>query len=208
MEVPDHYRERARSLMVAYVFDKIIAQGVRAGQVPARTDQARRWFRNKARGTTANASRLISSGDNYDSSPSTGSMYLFSYDPKHKRTLPYYDRFPLIFMVGGAEGGFTGINMHYLSLTQRAILMDALYDTVNNQRYDDSTKLRISYQILSNTARFKAFKPTFKRYLGSQVRSRFLKIDPVEWDIALFLPLQRFEKASAAKVHRDSIGAV
>ena len=86
--------------------------------------------------------------------------------------------------------------------------MDALYDTVNNQRYDDSTKLRISYQILSNTARFKAFKPTFKRYLGSQVRSKFLKIDPVEWDIALFLPLQRFEKASASKVHRDSIGAV
>lgn len=36
----------------------------------------------------------------------SGQMYMFYYDPKHKKTLPYYDRFPLIIMVGPAEGGF------------------------------------------------------------------------------------------------------
>ena len=28
-----------------------------------------------------------------------GRMYNFFYDPKHERTLPYYDRFPLAIMI-------------------------------------------------------------------------------------------------------------
>lgn len=194
--------------MVAYVFDRLIAQGARAGQIPARTQQARSWFRDKAAGTRANPSRLISSGDNYVSKPEVGSMYLYNYDPKHKKDLPYYDWFPLVFPVDEAEGGFVGLNMHYLPLRQRAVLMDALYGLVSDQRYDDKTRLKLSYRVLKNASRYKGFKPTFKRYLASNVKSRFLKIEPVEWDIALFLPLQRFEKASAAKVHKDSLGAL
>jgi hypothetical protein len=62
--------------------------------------------------------------------------------------------------------------------------------------------------VLKNASKYRAFKPTFKKYLGSQVKSRFLEIKPVEWDIALFLPLQKFEKASMAKVHKDSLGAM
>ena len=208
MEVPDRYRERARNLMVAYVFDRIIAQGARAGQIPARTQQARDWFRDKASGTRATTGRLISSSDNVVAKPEVGGMFLFGYDPKHKKTLPYYDRFPLVIPVDEAEGGFVGLNMHYLPLQQRAALMDALYKTVSDQRYDEKTKLRLSYSILKGASRFKGFKPTMKRYLASQVKTRFIKIEPVEWDIALFLPLQRFEKASAARIHKDSLGAL
>lgn len=112
MEVPDRYRERARNLMVAYVFDRIIAQGARAGQIPARTQQARDWFRDKASGTRTTTGRLISSSDNVVAKPEVGGMFLFGYDPKHKKTLPYYDRFPLVIPVDEAEGGFVGLNMH------------------------------------------------------------------------------------------------
>lgn len=194
--------------MVAYVFDRIIAQGARAGQIPARTQQARTWFRDKASNTRTQPGRLISSSDNYVGKPEVGGMFLFGYDPKHKKTLPYYDRFPLVIPVDEAEGGFVGLNMHYLPLTQRAVLMDALYKTVSDQRYNEKTKMRINYNVLKSASRFKAFKPTFKKYLASNVRTRFVKIEPVEWDIALFLPLQRFEKASAARIHRDSLGAL
>ena len=194
--------------MATYVFDKLIAQGARAGQIPARTQQARTWFRDKAKGTNASASRLITSGDNYVAKPEAGGMFLFAYDPKFKKSLPYYDRFPLVLPVDEADGGFVGLNMHYLPLRQRAVLMDALYETVSDQRYNEKTRLRLNYNILKSASKYKAFKPTFKKYLGSQVKSRFLKIEPVEWDIALFLPLQKFEKASMAKVHKDSLGAL
>ena len=133
-----------------------------------------------------------------------GKMYLFNYDPKTKATLPYYDRYPLIFPVQGAPGGFYGINMHYLPYVLRARLMDALYDLSSNERYDERTKLRLSYGILKGAAKYKAFKPTFKRYSSSHVRSRFIEISSSEWDIALFLPLESFAKASKTSVWADS----
>jgi hypothetical protein len=40
-----------------------------------------------------------------------GSMQMFFYDPKTKETLPYYDTFPLVVVVGPAEGGFYGLNL-------------------------------------------------------------------------------------------------
>jgi hypothetical protein len=83
--------------------------------------------------------------------------------------------------------------------------MDALYDTVSNNRYDDSTRLRLSYNILKGASKYKAYKPTIKKYLGSHVRSRFIEIKPVEWDIALFLPIQSFKKASSATVYSDAM---
>lgn len=194
--------------MAARVFDTLITQGAKAGQIPGRTQASRDWFRNKAQGKRITGNRLITSSDNFVSEIEPGHMYLYRYDPKFKKELPYYDSFPLVFPIDTVKGGFIGLNMHYLPLRQRAVLMDSLYDLVTDQRYDSGTRIRLSYKVLSGASKFKGFKPTIKKYLGTQVRSRFLKIEPVEWDIALFLPLQKFTKASAAQVYKDSLEAM
>jgi hypothetical protein len=194
--------------MVAYVFDTLLAKGVRAGEIPARTQQSRDWFRNEAEKVTVSPSSLVRTSDNIIRSNEPGRMVLFQYDPKHKKTLPYYDTFPLIFNVGPAEGGFYGINMHYLPLRERAMLMDSLYSLTTDKRYDSNTKLKIAYDVLKSSSRFKLFRPCFKHYLSSFVKSRKILIEPVEWDIALFLPLQRFKKADADKVYEDSLRKV
>ena len=191
--------------MVSKVFDEILAKGIRSGQIPARTQQSRDWFRTTARKTSVTAETLIrSERTRYKNRVSMGKMYLFNYDPKHKATLPYYDRYPLIFPVQPADGGFYGINMHYLPHVLRARLMDALYSLSRDKRYDEKTRLKLSYSILNGAAKYKAFKPTFKRYLTNHVRSRFIEITSSEWDIALMMPLQKFAKASASEVWRDS----
>lgn len=193
--------------MTAYVFDKIITQGVRAGQVPARTDAAREWFRGAAKKVNVSPSKLFKENKDRMTTASgieIGQMYMFNYDPKHKKTLPFYDTFPLIFPVEMTSKGFYGMNMHYLPLRERAVLMDALYKLVSDTRYDSNTKLRLSYNIMKATAKYKNFKPTFKRYLYSNIKSRMMKVESVEWDIALFLPTQRFQKASTSQVYRDS----
>jgi hypothetical protein len=196
---------------MASLFDDILVQGVRSGQIPSRTQQARDWFRDKAR--TQRSARVYpanlmkEAGAKVDS-PRPGYMYHFFYDPKTKKTLPYYDRFPLIFMVGPAPKGFYGINLHYLPPKLRATLMDNLYSVVSNQRYDENTKIRISYDILKGASKYRLFKPTFKHYLNEHVNSQFLKIDSAEWDIALFLPTERFEKANKSRVFADSRKAV
>ena len=192
--------------MVAYVFDNILTRGMQAGQIPGRTRDARDWYRNAARNANVTPGRLI--GQNTAKATTgtePGSMMLFNYDPKLKGELPYYDTFPLIFVVGPAEDGFYGLNMHYLPYKQRAMLMDALYELTTNSRYDNSTRLRLSYQLLKKASSYKLFKPCFKHYLHSNVKSRKILIDSVEWDIALFLPIQRFQKASASRVYSDSL---
>ena len=191
--------------MVSKVFDEILAKGIRSGQIPARTQQSRDWFRTTARKTNVTAETVIrSERTRFKNRVTMGKMYLFNYDPKHKATLPYYDRYPLIFPVQPADGGFYGINMHYLPHVLRARLMDALYSLSRDKRYDEKTRLKLSYSILNGAAKYKAFKPTFKRYLTNHVRSRFIEITSSEWDIALMMPLQKFAKASASEVWRDS----
>lgn len=191
---------------MAKLFDEILLKGIKSGQVPARSSTARQWFREKAKslGKIKESEILRDDPERLKNTNAVGSMYFFMYDPKHKKTLPYYDAFPLIFPVEKVKGGFYGLNMHYLPLNLRAELMDALYDITNNKRYDDKTKLKLSYGILKGAEKYDLFKPTFKRYLNAHVRSRFVKIHPTEWDIALWLNSEQFVKASKTKVWADS----
>ena len=197
---------------MATVFDDLLLKGVRQGELPARTQQSREWFRNQARTSSVRgdrgASQLVRDKSRFANRALLGGMYFFFYDPKTKAKLPYYDRFPLIFKVGQSRGSFDGINMHYLPYRLRARLMDALYETSNNKRYDESTRLKLNYNVLKAATKYKEFKPTYKKYLTSQVRSRFIEINASEWDIALFLPVERFEKASKNTVWRDSRNAI
>jgi hypothetical protein len=192
--------------MAAKLFDDLLVKGIKSGQMPARSSTAREWFRNKAQGLgKVTDSRILrDSTERLKNRTTIGRMYFFLYDAKHKDTLPYYDKFPLIFPVDRTPDGFTGLNFHYLPLQLRAQLMDALYDITNNNRYDETTKLKMSYNVLKGAEKFRLFKPTFKRYLTSQVRSRFVQIEPAEWDIALWLQTEMFIGASKTKVWADS----
>ena len=190
---------------MAIVFDDLLAKGVRAGEIPARTDSARSWYRDRARTTRVTPDRLIRSDrERLTSRVMIGRMYHFFYDPKHKKTLPYYDRFPLIFPFKSVRGGFLGINLHYLPLRLRAKLMDELYGLRRDNRFDENTRLRLSYNVLNGASKYKYFKPCVKHYLTPHVKSRFLEVYAAEWDIALFLPTERFVGANKRAVQSDS----
>lgn len=191
--------------MAQTLFDEILTKGVRAGQIPAREQKARNWYRDTAQQyRRLNERKFLKDTDRFTSRPIIGSMYMYYYDAKTKDQLPYFDRFPLVFPISKVKGGFYGLNMHYLPLQYRAILMDNLYDISTNKRYDESTRLRLSYDVLSKASKFRYFKPCVKRYLTSQMQSRFLYVYPSEWDIALFLPLERFQGARKTTVFKDS----
>ena len=189
--------------MATTIFQNVIKN---AGASGAQNSlEARNWLRQKAAEVrSVNPKATITQGPVLTNRIITGEMYLFAYDPKTKEDLPYYDRFPLVFPFRRVTGGFYGINMHYLPPLLRAKLMDALYDTVNNDAMDETTRLRINYRILQSAAKFRFFEPCVKHYLNNHVKSRFLQVDPTQWDVALFLPLERFAKASKLKVYADS----
>jgi hypothetical protein len=206
--------------MVASVFDNLLTQGEKQGQLPNRTMQSRNWFRAQASKVAMSPNALMAQDRSaMVTVPMIGQMYLFAYEPKTKDKLPYYDRYPLVIPFdtvrtgGRATGtssspGFMGLNMHYLPLRLRARMMDALYSVISDEKYDERTHLQISYKMLSSVTKYRFYKPCIKQYLFSHVRTRYFRIDPASWDIALFMPLERFVGASVGAVHRDSYAKV
>lgn len=197
--------------MVSYIFEKLARRGSAEGITPDGSMKARKWFREAAKNINyVNANEFMRRGKNEQRTQnqlnmdSIGDMYMFFYDAKTKADLPYWDRFPLIFPIEMYRNGFLGINLHYLSPIIRAKLMDGLYATRTNNKYDQTTKLKISYKILSNVARLRAFRPCVKKYLAQNVGSNFLYVNPTEWDMALMLPTERFVGATKGKVFQDS----
>ena len=190
------------------IFQETLARAARAGITPY-AGKSLDWFREQMANVRTTPRKILTSEDlNVVKTPRPGRMYMYTYDPLHKATLPYYDTFPLIFMIETYSDGFLGLNLHYLPLSLRAKLMDALYELTNNKRYDESTKLRLSYKVLQSASKYKYFAPCIKRYLIDHVRSKFVEITADKWDAALFMPLHRFKKASAEKVWRDARNGV
>ena len=99
---------------------------------------------------------------------------------------------------------FLGLNFHYLAPKHRAILMDQLKMFANNKKYDETTKLRLSYNMLKGFTKIKRAKPTVHRYLNSKVNSKFVLVNADEWEVALFLPVERFKKATKKQVWAHS----
>jgi len=191
--------------MANTLFQDLQVKAFRAGVKP-RSDESMKWFRNQVKNmrNINRQSLLKDEAVKKVSRPRMGDMYMFYYDPKHKETLPFYDQFPLIIMVDRAPGGFYGLNLHYLPPNLRARFFDSLMDTMSNNKYDESTRLRARYSLLQSARKMRYFKPCFKHYLTSHVDSRIAKVEPTEWEIALFLPVQRFKGATATQVYKDS----
>jgi hypothetical protein len=187
------------------IFQNLELQAFRAGITP-RTKESREWFRKKASSLRRLNREALMKEDplKQTNQEIIGSMYMFFYDPKHKETLPYYDKFPLVVVVGPAEGGFYGLNLHYLPPILRAKMLDALMEITTNNKFNDSTRFKMSYELLAKTAKLKYFKPCFKHYLNEHVQSKFAMVPAPEWEIATFLPTAQFEKSGKNKIYNDS----
>jgi hypothetical protein len=169
------------------------------------------WMYSKVRelaGNTYNARELMrDQRENLTSKILPGRMYMFSYDPLGKGTpgLPYYDRFPLILPFETTSNGFIGINFHYLPPLIRLKLLERLSSyTANKNSNDITTRIKADWSVLKNASRFKEVKPSVKRYVSSQVRSRFLYIDPEDWATAILLPTEKFVGKSKGYVYNQS----
>jgi len=186
-----------------------LKDAIRTDQVAAKARAAGNWFRsivNRTRGKFSDETpqKILSRQESTVSNSVLGKMYFYSYNPKWKDKLPWYDTFPLVFPIEKYTDGFLGLNFHYLAPKHRAILMDQLKAFANNNKYDETTKLRLSYNMLKGFTKYKRARPTVHRYLNSKVNSKFVLVNADEWEVALFLPVERFKKANKKKVWAHS----
>ena len=72
-------------------------------------------------------------------------------------------------------------------------------------KFDESTSLNANYSKLKN---IDLIKPCLKRYLASNVRSKFRKVEADEFIVATLLPVQKFKKQSDSHVFAKSRGMI
>jgi len=161
-----------------------------AAGIRPRTDAARAWLGGKISQLRIPSDRSNVLNDASRISPQAfiGRMYMYHYNPKYKDVLPVYDKFPLVIPMEMYSDGFLGLNLHYLDPYSRLALLDRLMDFANNDKYNDTTKFNLSYDLLSRSRRYKMIEPCIKRYLLSHIRSSLIYIEPNSWETAIFLP--------------------
>ena len=99
-----------------------------------------------------------------------GHLYMFEYKAK-MRHLPYYDRFPLVYVLKATRSEFIGLNLHYLSPKKRIICTKKLMQ-----------------------GRIDIPKRCFHKYLQAHVDGLMLDLASSEWDTAILLPTEDFVK--------------
>ena len=135
-----------------------------------------------------------------------GTLNMFIYSPKYRNTLPYYDTFPLVLPIGGAAGGFLGLNFHYLPIHMRIKLLDRIVMPTNRSANVQVQRGEVSGIITdySQLKRIPMAKAIVKHYLAGYVKSDFRAITPEELVVAALLPVQRFQKGSAQEAYIDT----
>ena len=113
-----------------------------------------------------------------------GELYFFTYSAQTRQ--PYYDMYPLTYVIEYQTGGFLGCNLHYVRLTQR-------------------DELAIS--LLNNSAQGAVAVPqrTLHKYLYTGVRGQPYRIPSSEWSDVAQLPTERFIDMRGIPVSRDRV---
>lgn len=176
---------------------------VRAGDV----NRSQQWYQSQVKNLqnmSGSVSTMLSGqAKNLRSNIKFGELYLFQYDALHQDTLPYWDAMPLVFPFAPAQGGFLGLNLHYLPYGLRFQLMGALID-VTHQTANQNKQVQLSWQLLNSSSKLSGVQACVKHYLKSQMRSRFLNIPQEQWLSASMMPLEQFQGADKAAVWRQS----
>ena len=99
-----------------------------------------------------------------------GHMYMFEYKAK-MRHLPYYDKFPLVYVLKASRSEFWGLNLHYLTPKKR---------------------IQATKKLMQGRIDFP--KRCFHKYLQPHVDGLMLDLAASEWDTAILLPTEDFVK--------------
>ena len=96
-------------------------------------------------------------------------------------------------LIGADSDTFLGLNFHYLPPNLRAILLDRV-----------NAKVAGGVINWKKISKIPLVEPAVHRYRFDQITRKVIEIEKEEEEIAIFLPLERFRKASKSAVWANS----
>jgi len=101
--------------------------------------------------------------------PRIFSLMLYGYKAKYREELPFYDKYPLAFVLDVQPKSFFAINLHYYTPSQRIGIVQNLAEN-----------------------KIPRFEKGAHKYLLSEVRTPYLHLAQQEWETICILPLEEF----------------
>ncbi|ATI17395.1 hypothetical protein [Aeromonas phage AS-szw] len=136
--------------------------------------------------------------------PIAGRLYTFAYDAKHKATLPYWDKFPLIVYLGLSakhKGLMLGLNLHYIPIKARKEFMEELLKHATTERITNRTSLNINWGKVKG---MRGADHMIKAYLPGHIKGPLMEIKPQDWSSVINLPTQRFVSGVPPKTYNTN----
>jgi len=168
------------------------------------SSEAKTWLGNQVRKLRLSPEKTSRVRERWRNQSYIGKMYFFFYDPKTRDKLSYYDTFPLVIPFQRTSDGFIGINLHYVEPKIRLKILDKLMAYLTNDKMDETTRIKMSYNFIQTLSTYNFMAPCIKRYLYSSVNSKFLYIEPIEWQFCSLLPFELFQKENKRTVFKES----
>ena len=103
-----------------------------------------------------------------------GHLYFFEYEAKMKY-LPYYDKFPLVYVLKSTGDYIIGANLHYIEPKKRIPIINKL-----KQGKIDIPKVCVH------------------KYINDHVKSLFVDLASLEWETSILLPVEDFVTTSGS----------
>lgn len=96
-------------------------------------------------------------------------LMFFQYKAKYREELPYYDKYPLAFILDVNPKSFFAINLHYYTPSQRIGIVQSLAEN-----------------------KIPRFEKGAHKYLLSEVKTPYLDLAEQEWETICVMPLEEF----------------
>jgi len=176
--------------MVQTIYQRYDKRAQAAG-VTRGTRESLEWFRK-----TIRKDRQIKNLDRVTEGLKTkrieiGGLYAYEYLPKNADKLPLWDKFPLVIILSFTNNGWYGLNLHYLPPVIRSKILSEL----NINRMNGVAIAKKFTQ--SDYGKF-----ALKKYIATQMKSRPKIIPKKDWEIAIQLPFENFQKSTSTSVWR------
>ena len=178
----------------------------------SRSETARNWYHDYAAeyGVNFRSSQMLRGGGKRISDIKIGRMYFFRYQSQSsasgrdilKTKDQIYDAFPLIFCLAEHPNHIEAFNFHYIEPKLRASLLGKMFMYLNNEDFNNKTKLfAVKFKkVIQENRLFRHAKVSFKTYKPGRIRSKILEVHPLDWELAIMLPTERFITPDGARV--------
>ncbi len=185
--------------------------------VISRSPRAREWYHDYAAeyGVNYRSGQMLRGGGKRISDIKLGRMYFFRYQSQSsasgrdiiKTKDEIYDAFPLIFCLAEHPNLIEAFNFHYIEPALRARLLGKMFMYLNNEDFNNKTKLFATKfkKVIQDNRLFRHAKVSYRTYKPGRIRSKILEVHPLDWELAIMLPTERFITPDGARVSSKKI---